>query len=97
VQPAREWSHNRRDGVRVTVADNGCGIPRENLSRIFEAFFTTKDDATGTGLGLWVTRGILQKHNGSIRVRSSVSPDARGTVIQVFLPTTPQAVETIAA
>ena len=97
VQPAREWSRNRRDGVRVTVADNGCGIPRENLSRIFEAFFITKDDATGTGLGLWVTRGILQKHNGTIRVRSSVSPDARGTVIQVFLPTTPQAVETIAA
>lgn len=97
VQPAREWSRDGRDGVRVTIADNGCGIPQEHLSRIFEAFFTTKDDATGTGLGLWVTKGILQKHNGTIRVRSSVSPEHSGTVIQVFVPATPPRVEAVAA
>jgi signal transduction histidine kinase len=51
------------------VADNGSGIPRDHLRQIFEPFYTTKKD-TGTGLGLWVSHGIVQKHGGSIRVRS---------------------------
>jgi PAS domain S-box-containing protein len=74
-----------QEGVRITVADNGSGIPRENLRRIFEPFYTTKKD-TGTGLGLWVSRGIVQKHGGSIRVRSRAEGSATGTVFSIFLP-----------
>jgi PAS domain S-box-containing protein len=76
----------RPAGVRVTIADNGCGIPRENLRRIFEAFFTTKSDGTGTGLGLWVTKSILEKHKANLAIRSSATPGASGTVISVFVP-----------
>jgi signal transduction histidine kinase len=68
------------------VGDTGCGIPSENLSRIFEAFFTTKVDGTGTGLGLWVAHNILNKHHATLRMRSSVAPGRCGTVVSVFLP-----------
>jgi PAS domain S-box-containing protein len=74
-----------RSGVRITVADNGAGIAPENMPRIFEAFFTTKD-SKGTGLGLWVSQGIVHKHEGTIRVRSSVDPSRHGTCFVVFLP-----------
>src|ERR1019366_3491288 len=84
VAAGRDWSDGR-DGVRITVADNGSGIPRNNLRQIFEPFYTTKKD-TGTGLGLWVSRGIVQKHGGSIRVRSRVDGRATGTVFLIFLP-----------
>ncbi|HEY6302407.1 MAG TPA: ATP-binding protein [Terriglobales bacterium] len=83
-----DWSDGR-DGVRITVADNGSGIPRDQLPQIFEPFYTSKKD-TGTGLGLWVSRGIVQKHGGSIRVRSRAEgPDtgrSTGTVFSIFLP-----------
>ncbi|MGA3193802.1 MAG: PAS domain S-box protein [Terriglobales bacterium] len=84
IAPGRSWGDGRT-GVRITVADNGSGIPRENLQRIFEPFFTTKKDI-GTGLGLWVSNGIVRKHGGSIRVRSRVDGLATGTVFSVFLP-----------
>jgi len=84
VATGRDWS-NGREGVRITVADNGSGIPRDKLRQIFEPFYTTKKD-TGTGLGLWVSRGIVQKHGGSIRVRSRVDGRATGTVFLIFLP-----------
>jgi PAS domain S-box-containing protein len=96
VAAARNRSDGR-EGVRITVADNGSGIPREDLRQIFEPFYTTKKD-TGTGLGLWVSRGIVQKHGGSIRVRSRVQESAAsstpernagratGTVFWIFLP-----------
>jgi signal transduction histidine kinase len=67
------------------VADNGSGIPRSQLRQVFEAFYTTKRDA-GTGLGLWVSRGIVEKHGGSIRVRSRTSGVVTGTVFSIFLP-----------
>jgi signal transduction histidine kinase len=77
------------DGVRITVADNGTGIPHHSLQQIFEPFYTTKKDA-GTGLGLWVSRGIVQKHGGSIRVRSRSNGHQpgriTGTVFSIFLP-----------
>ena len=73
------------EGVRLVIADNGPGIPRELRSHIFEPFFSTKGEK-GTGLGLWVSQGIVEKHGGRIRVRSSVRPDASGTVFSVFLP-----------
>jgi PAS domain S-box-containing protein len=84
VATGRQWSDGR-EGIRITVADNGSGIPRENLRRIFEPFYTTKKD-TGTGLGLWVSHGIVQKHGGSIRVRSRSEGPATGTVFTVFMP-----------
>jgi PAS domain S-box-containing protein len=68
--------------TRVTVADTGTGISAANRNRIFEPFFTTKK-AVGTGLGLWVSREIIQKHNGRIRVRSF---EGRGAVFSIFLP-----------
>lgn len=74
-----------REGVRITVADNGSGISPENLRQIFEPFFTTKKES-GTGLGLWVSRGIVQKHGGSIRVRSRAKGATTGTVFSIFLP-----------
>jgi signal transduction histidine kinase len=72
-------------GIRVTVADNGRGIPTENMSHIFEPFFTTKD-SKGTGLGLWVSQGIVQKHQGSLRLRSRTDAIRHGTCCSVFLP-----------
>ncbi len=72
-------------GVRITVADNGSGIPPSHLRQIFEPFFTTKKE-TGTGLGLWVSHGIVQKHGGSIRVRSRTDGSSTGTVFSIFLP-----------
>ena len=84
VTAGREWSDGQ-EGIRMTLADNGSGIPRESLRRIFEPFYTTKNDA-GTGLGLWVSRGIVQNHGGSIRVRSRVDGQNRGTVFSIFLP-----------
>jgi len=80
-------SHCVRSGaltVRITIADNGPGIPKEIRDRIFEALFTTKD-ATGTGLGLWVSRQIVEKHGGSIRFRSRTSGENTGTVFSVLL------------
>ena len=74
-----------RSGIRVTVADNGRGIPKENMSRIFEPFFSTKD-SKGTGLGLWVSQGIVQKHQGNLRVRSRTDDVHHGTCCTVFLP-----------
>jgi len=81
VSPGHDWE-SERDGVRITVADNGSGISAADLQRIFEPFYTTKKE-TGTGLGLWVSSGIVKKHGGAIRVRSRVEG---GTVFSVFLP-----------
>lgn len=72
-------------GVRVTIADNGQGIPASLRARLFEPFFTTKGD-NGTGLGLWVSREILGKHNASIRVKSWTTPSASGTVFSIWFP-----------
>lgn len=71
--------------IRVTVADNGQGIAAATLPRIFEPFFTTKG-AIGNGLGLWVSKGIVEKHGGSIRLRSTSAGVRRGTVVIVILP-----------
>lgn len=71
------------ESVWVEVEDTGSGISPENLTRIFEPFFTTKPAGVGTGLGLSVSFGIVQKHRGRIEVRSSVG---KGTVFRVILP-----------
>jgi signal transduction histidine kinase len=86
-----ERSHcwkNGRSGVRVVVGDTGSGMSAEVRGRIFEPFFTTKL-ATGTGLGLWVTQDIMDKHQGSIVVRSRCALPERetsGTVFMLFFP-----------
>ena len=84
VFPSRDWRNPERTGVRVVFADNGPGIRPEYRQQIFEPFFTTKGQ-NGTGLGLWVCRGIVQKHNGSIRVRSGYGRGS-GTSFSIFLP-----------
>ena len=85
VFASRDWTKPDRRGVRVTIADCGKGIRPDHLSRIFEPFFTTKGEK-GTGIGLWVTSGIVHKHGGSIHVRSSVRPEHTGSCFSVFLP-----------
>jgi len=69
----------------ITVADTGHGIDRSNLSSIFEPFFTTKGER-GTGLGLWVTRGIVEEHGGTLQLRSCTAGPRRGTTIRITLP-----------
>jgi two-component system, chemotaxis family, CheB/CheR fusion protein len=84
----RKSSHRkgaRVQGMRITIADNGCGIDPENRVRIFEPFFTTKGER-GTGLGLWVARGIIDGLHGAISLRSSVRPGKSGTSFSIFLP-----------
>jgi PAS domain S-box-containing protein len=78
---------NGQPRIRVTVADNGKGIDAATLPRIFEPLFTTKE-GTGSGLGLWVSKQIIEKHGGYIRIRSSPRKPRRGTVISIFLPAT---------
>jgi two-component system NtrC family sensor kinase len=72
--------------ARVTVADSGIGIAKENIARVFDAFFTTKE-LKGTGVGLWLSSTIVQEHRGRIQLKSSVGPDCAGTSISVLLPT----------
>ena len=86
VSPWREKAGAEREGVRVLIADTGSGIDPELRSRIFEPFFTTKEEK-GSGLGLWVARGIVTKHDGTIRMRTSTKPGRSGTAFSLFLPT----------
>jgi len=81
LHPERD-QHNGRDGVRLTVADTGEGISPQIQDRLFEPFQTTKE-LTGTGLGLWVSKGIVLKHGGRIQTRTRLG---RGTVFTVWLP-----------
>src|SRR6266849_5368737 len=85
VMVSRDWRNPTMHGVRVFIADNGPGISGENRRRIFEPFFTTKGEK-GTGLGLWVASGIVDKHGGWIRMRSSTQPGRSGTCFAVFFP-----------
>jgi signal transduction histidine kinase len=71
--------------VRVIVADNGGGIHWDAQPHVFEPFYTTKG-SVGTGLGLWVSKQIIEKHGGTIRVRSRTDGNRRGTTISITLP-----------
>jgi PAS domain S-box-containing protein len=79
-----EWRTGRK-GIVLTVADAGCGMSPHTLTRIFEPFFTTKGQK-GNGIGLWISRGIVDRHHGVLTVRSSCSADGSGTVFALFLP-----------
>ena len=72
-------------GIRIIIADTGHGMSAEVMARVFEPFYTTKA-LNGTGLGLWISSGIIARHNGSIRIRSSEDPKTHGTVFSLFLP-----------
>jgi PAS domain S-box-containing protein len=85
LRHSRNWKTRHQFGIRVTIGDTGSGIEKLNIERIFEAFFTTKG-ITGTGLGLWITRDLIDKHSGTISMRSSTTFGASGTVFSVFLP-----------
>jgi len=78
---SRDWKSGR-PGIRITVADNGTGMDEETRARIFEPFFSTKG-ITGTGLGLWVSREIVEKHQGLLQVKSRFGV---GTAFELFLP-----------
>lgn len=84
---SRNWEYPGVSGVRFTVADTGYGMQEGVRERVFEAFFTTKED-TGTGLGLWVSHEIILKHRGVVHVRSKAGGPgkASGTVFQIFIP-----------
>jgi PAS domain S-box-containing protein len=86
---ARLW-RSRTAGIRITVADTGHGMTPEIIRRIFEPFYTTKG-INGTGLGLWISSGIVEKHGGRIQLRSRAEPSPTGTAFSLFLPLTPQA------
>ncbi|HZR30706.1 MAG TPA: ATP-binding protein [Terriglobales bacterium] len=80
-----DWRNPEKRGIRVSVADDGVGVPAENRAKLFQPFFTTKGEK-GTGIGLWITRGIVGKHGGDIRMRSSTREGHSGTCFSVFLP-----------
>ena len=75
-------------GATVRVTDNGPGIDDDIRPQLFQPFFTTKGE-NGTGLGLWVSRGIVNKHGGSITIESDQSDQSHGTIVSVFLATKP--------
>jgi len=72
-----------KKGIEIVIKDNGCGIPPEHLERLFTPFFTTKEVGQGTGLGLAVSFGIIQRHGGMIEVQSEVG---KGSTFRIWLP-----------
>jgi signal transduction histidine kinase len=79
-----DWKTGRK-GLILTVADTGSGMSLDTAARIFEPFFTTKEIG-GTGLGLWVSHEIVERHGGALAVRSNQDPGRSGTVFTLFLP-----------
>ena len=74
----------QRSTIKITISDDGSGIPEEVLEKIFDPFFTTKPVGEGTGLGLAVSYGIVQEHGGTIEVQSA---EGKGTTFTILLPT----------
>ncbi|HKV93482.1 MAG TPA: PAS domain S-box protein [Candidatus Angelobacter sp.] len=85
VTESHAWSNSCQPGVRITILDTGSGIKPQDKRSLFQPFFTTKADV-GTGLGLWITRNIIVKHHGQIRVKSRSGPKVHGTAFSIFLP-----------
>lgn len=88
VRPSR--ANHRSPGIRISIADTGSGIPPDARRRLGEPFFTTKGQG-GTGLGLWVSRSIVERYGGRLRFRSTHVSEAKdkarhGTIFTLFLP-----------
>jgi PAS domain S-box-containing protein len=89
IYESADWRDSRRRGTRVLIVDDGPGMTTETQSNLFHPFFTTKGQK-GTGLGLWVSHGIIAKHGGSIRIKSRTGR-LHGSCFSIFIPTTPPA------
>ena len=85
VRRHRESIAAQRTGVLISLMDTGAGIPSPARKHMFEPFFSTKGEK-GSGVGLWVSKGIVQRHNGTIHFRSSDRPGRSYTCFEVFLP-----------
>lgn len=72
-------------GIEIEVCDNGMGIPKDNLGKIFEPFFSTKGNL-GTGIGLWVVKQLVEKRGGHVALFSSTEAGSNGTTFSIFLP-----------
>lgn len=72
-----------KDELTITIGDNGCGIPPENLNKVMDPFYTTKPPGVGTGLGLSITHSIIQEHDGSLTITSELD---EGTQVAISLP-----------
>lgn len=84
IRPITDWGTGA-PSVRITVADSGHGMSPKTKAQVYKPFFTTKEN-TGTGLGLWISADIVQRHNGSIRLRSSENNRYSGTTFSVLFP-----------
>ncbi len=87
--PVPGQEEGKPQGLRIEIRDTGAGISPANLERIFEPFFTTKQDV-GTGLGLWITQELIQKHGGRIKVESKTGEN-HGSCFSILLPVKPAA------
>ncbi len=86
LEPVKQkgWTHDaEREWIKISVADNGCGIEASVLERVFEPYFTTKPSGKGTGMGLAVVHGIVENHDGRIEVESK---PGQGTTFHVYFP-----------
>jgi len=86
VREAMDWSSQRR-GTVISILDSGVGINPEDAKRLFQPFFSTKS-TKGTGLGLWISKGIVQKYDGILSCRSIRTANGSSTCFRVFLPVT---------
>jgi PAS domain S-box-containing protein len=91
-----ELPADTRPGAMVTIRDSGPGVPESVQAKLFKPFFTTKGEL-GTGLGLWVSRGIVEKHGGKIELTNSTDPAYPGAAVRVYLPVLGPAAATITA
>jgi two-component system CheB/CheR fusion protein len=85
VSTSFDWRDRERFGIRTTIVDTGIGMNTETLGRIYEPFFTTKNE-TGTGLGMWVSSQLVERLQGDLRVWSTTRPGRSGTAFSLFLP-----------
>jgi two-component system CheB/CheR fusion protein len=85
VSPSLDWRNQEQPGIRTTIADSGTGMNAETLGKIYEPFFTTKNE-TGTGLGMWVSAQLVQRLQGDLRITSTTRPGRSGTSFSLFLP-----------
>jgi signal transduction histidine kinase len=92
LNAATNWRNPSSRGYRIWVSDNGAGVDPAHRARVFEPFFTTKGEK-GTGLGLWVSLGIINRAGGSIRLWSNCRPGRSGSCFSIFLPAVVAVVE----